>query len=364
MSALGLRGLGKIFGAGRALEAVTLDAGPGEIVGVTGPSGAGKSTLCRLVAGLEAPTEGAVCLDGRPVTSVPAERRGVAFMFESYALYPHLTVFDNVAFPLRAPAAPRRPAAEVAERVREVLRFVGLDGLEQRRPAELSGGQRQRAALGRAIVQEPRLFVLDEPLSHLDAKLRHLLRGALRRRLRATAVPTLWTSPDALEVIGVADRVVVLIAGRVQQVGTPEEVYRRPATVEVARLLGDPPMNMLEGTVEERAGALYFRHEAFGLPLPPSVRARLDGAGPGERLILGLRPAEIAVDDRAGAGLAGQVWVWEPFGKYGILSVRVGRDIVKAKIAGHQGFRRHQPVVLRLDGAVPALFEHGTGRAI
>src|SRR5687768_8159453 len=180
-------------------------------------------------------------MDGVRVTAVPAERRRIAFMFESYALYPQLTVFDNVAFPMRAPAARRRTASEVAARVHELLRFVELDGLERRRPNELSGGQKQRVALCRALVQEPRAWLLDEPISHLDAKLRHMLRGAIRRRLIGTSTPTIWASPDAVEALAIADRVAVLVEGRILQVAPPAEIYRRPATVEVARLVGDPP---------------------------------------------------------------------------------------------------------------------------
>jgi ABC-type sugar transport system ATPase subunit len=364
MSGLEVRRLGKAFGALRALDGVDLEAGPGEIVGVTGPSGAGKSTLCRIVAGLDSPTDGEVWIAGRPVTAVPVERRGVAFMFESYALYPHLTVFDNVAFPLRAPGAPPRSRAEVAGRVREVLRLVGLDELDRRRPGELSGGQRQRVALCRALVQEPRLFVLDEPIAHLDAKLRHVLRGAVRRRLRAAPVPTVWTSPDALEVIGVAERVVVLIEGRVHQIGPADHVYRRPATVEVARLLGDPPMNLLPGVIEDSGDRLQFRHVAFSLALPGSLRPRLDAIGRRELVILGVRPADIAVDGGSAGAVSGEVWVWEPFGKYSIVSVRLGPDIVKAKVAGRRSFRAREPVGLRLDAAEPALFDPRTGRAI
>jgi multiple sugar transport system ATP-binding protein len=364
MSGLEVRGLGKAFGARRVLEDVTFRAGPSEIVGVTGPSGAGKSTLCRIIAGLEEPSAGEVWIDARPATPVPVERRRVAFMFESYALYPHLSVFDNVAFPLRAPGGRRPPEAEVAARVREVLALVGLDGLEGRRPGELSGGQRQRVALGRVLVQEPRLFVLDEPLSHLDAKLRHVLRGAVGCRLRAHPVPAVWTSPDALEVVSVADRVVVLIAGQVHQVGAAEEVYRRPATTEVARLLGDPPMNLLSGALEQQGEVLHFRHPAFSLALPPALERRVTAAGGDGRVVLGVRPADIVVEGPAGDGIAGRVWVWEPFGKYGILSVRLGPDIVKVKVAGRHRFRRHEPVALRLDAAEPALFDAQTGRSI
>jgi multiple sugar transport system ATP-binding protein len=359
---LELHGLRKTFGGTRALDGVTLDVGPGEILGVTGPSGAGKSTLCRLVAGLDVPSDGDVVMDGARVTAVPAERRRVAFMFESYALYPQLTVFDNVAFPLRAPGAPRRTAADVAARVRELLRFVELDGLEGRRPGELSGGQKQRVALCRALVQEPRAWLLDEPISHLDAKLRHVLRGALRRRLIGTDTPTIWASPDAAEALAVGDRVAVLVQGRVLQVAPPADVYRHPATVEVARLVGDPPMNLLAGAITEEAGRLRFRHAAFGVPVPRELAARLPHGTGGDRVVLGLRPYQIGVDDGPGA-VRGDVWVWEPLGKYGILTVRLGADLVKVKIANTRRWVPGDTVSLDLSAIEPVLFDGATGVA-
>jgi multiple sugar transport system ATP-binding protein len=353
MPRLELRGIGKVFGSKRALDAVDLDIEPGEILGVTGPSGAGKSTLCRIVAGVEAPSEGDVLLDGAAATSVPPERRRVAFMFESYALYPHLTVFDNVAFPLRAPGMPQR--TDVAARVREVLRFVELEDFETRLPAELSGGQKQRVALCRALVQTPRARLLDEPISHLDAKLRHVLRGAIRRRLAATDSPTIWTSPDAGEALAVADRVAVLVGGRVLQVARPAEIYRRPATVEVARLVGDPPMNLLGGTLTEEAGTLRFRHAGFSMAVPRSPR------GASQAAVLGLRPSEIRVTD-AGAA-RGEVWIWEPLGKYGILTVRLGPDVVKVKVAKTRSWAPGDAVSLDLSAAQPVLFDMATGAA-
>ena len=362
MAGLELRGLGKVFGSTRALGGVDLAVGPGEILGVTGPSGAGKSTLCRIVAGIERPSEGDVVVDGMRATLVPPERRHIAVMFESYALYPHLTVFDNVAFPLRAPGAPPLSNADVAARVRELLRFVELEGLEHRRPGELSGGQKQRVALCRALAQAPRVWVLDEPISHLDAKLRHLLRGAIRRRLVDSAVPTIWTTPDAGEALSVADRVAVLVEGRVLQVARPADVYRRPATVEVARLVGDPPMNLLRGAVFEKSGRLEFRHASFGVPVSPSVAARLDSRAAAE-VVLGLRPSEIRVSDGAGA-VRGEVWVWEPLGKYGVLTVQLGADVVKVKVEKTRSWAPRDAVALDLSAAEPVLFDAASGAAI
>jgi ABC-type sugar transport system ATPase subunit len=364
VSQLTIRGLAKAYGSTRALEDIDLEVGPGEILALTGPSGAGKSTLCRIAAGIEAQSAGEVLVDGQPVTGIPPERRGVAFMFESYALYPHLSVFDNVAFPLRAPGAARRSRQALADRVSEVLRFVELDGFERRRPGELSGGQRQRVALCRALVQEPRLTLLDEPVSHLDAKLRHVLRGAIRRRLRGTDAPTVWATPDALEAIAVGDVVAVLVGGRLRQVGRPAEVYRQPATVEVAELVGDPPMNQLRGAIEPAGGTTCrFRHPAFALSLPGGLGARLEAGGP-RQAVLGIRPGEIRIADAGGVRAAGEVWVWEPFGKHGVLSVRIGEDIVKVKVPRGRSFEPGQRVALDLDAVEPVVFDAATGAAI
>jgi ABC-type sugar transport system ATPase subunit len=363
MSHLELRGLGKVFGTTRALQDVHLEVGPGEILGVTGASGAGKSTLCRVVAGLEAASEGDVVLDGRPATALAPERRRVAMMFESYALYPHRTVFENVAFPLRAPDVPRLAHAEIAARVREVLQLVELEDFEDRRPAELSGGQKQRVALCRALVQHPRAWLLDEPISHLDAKLRHVLRGAIRRRLVATETPTLWTSPDAGETLAVADRVAVLVAGRIVQTATPGEVYRRPATVDVARLVGDPPMNLLPGALVDEGGTLHFRHQAFALAVPPSMRPRLERSVHSGGVVLGLRPPDIRVLESRSATRA-EVWIWEPLGKFGILTVRLGGDIVKLKVPKSHAWSPGEGVPLDLSAADPVLFDAATGAAI
>ncbi len=241
---LSLETLGKRYGDAAALTAVDIHAERGELVGITGPSGAGKTTICRLVSGIEAPSTGEIFLDGRCATRFPPQARNVAYMFESYALYPHLTVFDNIASPLRSPReAGRRDAAEFNRRIDEILDLTEMEALTARFPSELSGGQKQRVALCRTLVQNPAVYLLDEPISHLDAKLRHKLRGEIRRRQIERDVPTLWCTPDAMEALSVSDRVVVLIDGRVQQIDTPEAVYRTPANTKVAKLIGDPAMN-------------------------------------------------------------------------------------------------------------------------
>jgi putrescine transport system ATP-binding protein len=351
----------KRFAGVAAVEQLSLDIYEGEFFALLGPSGCGKTTLLRLVAGFEAADEGRLLLDGEDLGPVPPHRRPVNMMFQSYALFPHLSVEGNVAFGLRQDGLAR---AEIAQRVAEMLALVQLDGLQRRKPHQLSGGQRQRVALSRALVQDARVCVLDEPISHLDAKLRHALRGAIRRRLTRAGVPAIWTSPDALETVAVADRVAVLVRGRVRQVGTPDEVYRRPATLDVARLVGDPPLNLLRGEVVRADGGLAFRHAGLVQPLPAPVARRLEIGNAERPAVLGLRPAEIGLARDLASGVAASVWVWEPLGRYGILSVRLGEDLIKLKVP--RGLRFQPGEIVRLDftAAEPLLFDPVEGVAL
>ncbi len=367
MGRLDLNGIGKQFGSHRVLEKLHIGVGPGEIVGLTGPSGAGKTTTCRMIAGLESPSEGAILFDGEAGNSLSTQDRNVAFMFESYALYPHFSVLDNITFPLRAPKQKNRYAPEkIKERVSELIQLVEIGGLEGRFPNELSGGQRQRVALCRTLIQEPRAYLLDEPISHLDAKLSYRLRGEIRRRLVETDVPTVWTTPNALEALSVSDRVVVIVSGRVQQVATPQEIYRQPANTEVARLVGDPPINLVTGSIERENGKLFFRHPAFRFPLGDSWRDRLERGAKGERVTVGVRPTEIQVSDfqEGRQGHAGEVYVFEPFGKYVILSVRLGTDVIKVKTAHLKTYEPGEKVKIRFDESSLLAFDAETGRMI
>jgi multiple sugar transport system ATP-binding protein len=365
VSRLELRGIGKQFGKNRALDQLDLEIGPGEIIGMTGPSGAGKTTTCRLAAGLEFPSEGEVCFDGKNSNSLPTQDRNVAFMFESYALYPHFTVLDNITFPLRAPKHRNRyRPEEIERRAAELIQGVEIEGLENRFPNELSGGQRQRVALCRTLIQEPRVYLLDEPISHLDAKLSYRLRGEIRRRLIQTETPTLWTTPNALEALSIADRVVVLVSGRVQQVGPPQEIYRQPANTEVARLVGDPPINLLTGTIGSENGALFFQHDAFRLRLSDTLKSDLEARAKGEKITLGIRPTEIHVLEGPGEGHAGEVYVFEPFGKYIVLSVRLGEDVIKVKTSHLRLYQPGEKVRLQFEQPNLLAFDPTAGNRV
>jgi multiple sugar transport system ATP-binding protein len=364
---LKLRSVDKRYGAAVALEALDLDIGSGEILALTGPSGAGKTTACRLISGIEGLDAGEILLGARRLDNLSPQERRVAYMFESYALYPQLSVRDNVAFPLRAPGHKlRQDERAIAARVSEVLELVEMTDLAHRMPAELSGGQKQRIALCRALVQDSTAFLLDEPISHLDAKLRHKLRGAIRRRLTQSGVPTLWCSPDGLEALSVADRVAVLIAGRLEQVDSPTRVYREPASVKVARLLGDPPTNLLEGELTRRSDRLVFRCNGLSIDLPAALARQVETVAGSRKVVLGVRPTELAVAPASAAadGAAAEIYTLEPFGKYTITTVQLGGSLIKAKSFDQTPLRPGDPVRVRFQSSSFRLVDLETGKAL
>ena len=243
MSTLEIRTISKIFGDVRAVDGIDLQAREGEFLVLLGPSGCGKTTLMRMIAGLEEPSSGAVLIDGQDVTGTPPRARNIAMVFQSYALYPHMTVYKNIAFPLRVRGV---TGGTVDEKVRWAARLFGIERLLDRKPRQLSGGERQRVALARAVVREPKIFLLDEPLSNLDAKLRTAARDDLKEFQRRLATTTIYVTHDQIEAMGLGDRIAVLNQGKVRQIGTPVEIYGSPADTFVATFIGSPPMNLIE----------------------------------------------------------------------------------------------------------------------
>jgi multiple sugar transport system ATP-binding protein len=261
MAVVEIRGLRKHFGKVTAVDGVDLSIRKGELLVILGPSGCGKTTLMRLIAGLEQPTEGEIWIGDRNVAGLPPRVRQIAMVFQSYALYPHMSVFNNIAFPLKAQKAPER---YIAEKVRWAASILSIERLLERRPRQLSGGERQRVALARALVKEPTVMLLDEPLSNLDAKLRASARDELQRFQRQLGITTIFVTHDQLEAMGLGDRIVVMYQGKIRQIGAPQEIYHNPADTFVATFLGSPPMNLFE--MEDRL--IGFRPENF---LPPNV---------------------------------------------------------------------------------------------
>ena len=258
MAEVEVRGLRKTFGGAYAVDGIDLRCADGEYLVLLGPSGCGKTTLLRMIAGLEQPSEGDVLIGGQVVTKLPPRARKIAMVFQSYALYPHKSVRKNISFPLEAEGLPRDKRAE---KVRWAAALLGIDNLLDRRPRMLSGGERQRVALARALVREPQVFLLDEPLSNLDAKLRATARVDLKQFQQRVGVSTIYVTHDQIEAMGLGDRVAVLNQGRVQQVGTPDEIYGQPANVFVATFVGSPPMNLIE-----RGGRLVGFRPEVALP--------------------------------------------------------------------------------------------------
>jgi len=324
MARLGIENIRKSFGATQVLHGIDLAVTDGEMIVIVGASGCGKSTLLRIVAGLETPTEGTVRIDGRDVTTLEPADRDVAMVFQNYALYPHMSVFQNMAYGLKIRGLPK---AEIARRVGETAELLGISALLDRKPRQLSGGQRQRVAMGRAIVREPKLFLFDEPLSNLDAKLRVQMRAEIRRLQKRLGVTSLYVTHDQTEAMTLGDRLVVMHQGHAAQVATPMEVWARPADTYVGGFIGSPAMNLLEAQLA-RSGA------AAALKAGPMLRFA-DGprSGPdGQRLLIGIRPEHVRHDP---AGLELALDLVEPLGSESVLHGRLpGGEALTAKLAG------------------------------
>jgi ABC-type sugar transport system ATPase subunit len=322
-----LKQVSKRFGPVVALEGLSFRAAPGEFCVLLGPSGCGKSTALRVLAGLEEPDSGEVLIGGRLVNGLEPRERDVAMVFQSYALYPHLSAFDNMAFSLRLRGLPRE---EVRRRVERTARLLAIEPLLARLPAELSGGERQRVAMGRALVREPRLFLFDEPLSNLDAPLRLSMRVELARLHRQLGATMVYVTHDQAEAMSLATRIVLLERGRLSQEGSPQDLYERPANLFAARFIGSPPMNLIEGELVRRAGRLNFVAAGCELGLPPGLPEP-----PNARVILGVRPEDIHI---LGAGEAEQPAVFarveavEDLGSEGYAYLRAGEQRLVARL--------------------------------
>jgi len=324
MAYLELRQIVKRFGEVRVVEEMNLSAQAGEFIVLVGASGCGKSTTLRMIAGLEAPSAGAILIDGRDVTAATPADRDIAMVFQNYALYPHMDVAQNMSFALELAGAPRR---EIAQRVDAAAKILGITHLLARKPKELSGGQRQRVAMGRAIVREPKVFLFDEPLSNLDAKLRGHMRieiALLHRRLGKT---TVYVTHDQVEAMTLADRIVVMDQGRIQQVGSPDEVFNRPLNQFVAGFIGSPSMNFLDAVVQPGDADLQFAGAGWRCAVPDAMRADALGLA-GRPVVVGVRPQSLRIGPADGEALVLplQVDVCEYLGTESVLSCTLHGD--------------------------------------
>ena len=348
MAAVAFHEIQKSFGKTRVLHGISLDIADGEFVVLVGPSGCGKSTLLRMLAGLEDITGGTIAIDGRVVNDLDSKDRDIAMVFQSYALYPHMTVRDNMGFSLRLR---KEKTATIADRVGKAARILNLDPYLERYPRELSGGQRQRVAMGRAIVRDPKVFLFDEPLSNLDAKLRVAMRAeikALHQRLKTT---TVYVTHDQIEAMTMADRIAVMNDGRIEQLGAPLELYDRPANLFVAQFIGSPAMNVFDGVFQ---GEFV---EALGARWPVSSMH----AKPGQRVKYGIRPEHI---DIGHSDIPAEVVLVEPMGAETELLVKVQDQTLIVTTHGRAAVGPGERISLAPQARHAHLFDAASGRRL
>ena len=353
MASVDVRKVRKSYGHVEVLHGVDIDIQEGEFVILVGPSGCGKSTLLRMIAGLEEISGGEVAIGGKVVNDVAPKLRDIAMVFQSYALYPHMTVEANMGFSLRLAKAPKD---EIKRRVGEAAQILGLEKLLDRYPRNLSGGQRQRVAMGRAIVRQPQVFLFDEPLSNLDAKLRVQMRSEIKQlhqRLKTTIV---YVTHDQIEAMTMADRIVVMRDGYVEQFGTPLELYATPRNVFVAGFIGSPGMNLIEGRVSSDGQPEFIANGGGRLPLPPGCAVE-----PGRKVIYGIRPEHIALDD---SGVDVEVVVVEPTGAETQIICRIGEDDIMVAQREWLTVNAHDRLTIKPDIDKVHLFDAETGERI
>ena len=359
MAGLNLRGVCKSFGQTEVVHGVDLDIADHEFVVFVGPSGCGKSTLLRMIAGLEDISAGEIAIDGRVVNELDPKDRDVAMVFQDYALYPHMTVFENMAFSLRYRGFARQ---EIRRRVDEAARILDIEALTQRMPRQLSGGQRQRVAMGRAIVRDPKVFLFDEPLSNLDAKLRVQMRLEIKRLQRELAVTSIYVTHDQVEAMTLADRLIVMNSGVADQIGTPMDVYDRPASTFVAGFIGSPAMNFLAAKVSADTRSVDLAGigtTPINLPL-----GRATAAAAGTPVALGIRPEHLHPADDG--PLAFDVELAEPLGADTLLHGRYGgaRELVTVRQSGHVLAKPGEKRRFKADPGHLHLFDTSTGKRI
>jgi multiple sugar transport system ATP-binding protein len=350
MATVDIREVKKAFGSTQILHGVSVDIEDGQFVVLVGPSGCGKSTLLRMLAGLENITGGEIAIGGRVVNKVPPKDRDIAMVFQNYALYPHMTVYQNMAFSMKLAGAPKEV---MDQEVQKAARILGLEQLLHRFPRQLSGGQRQRVAMGRAIVRNPQVFLFDEPLSNLDAKLRVQMRSEIKDLHQRLKVTTVYVTHDQIEAMTMADKIVVMNHGRIEQAGAPLELYDRPANLFVAGFIGSPAMNMLAGRIKD---GKFIDGGGTHWPLPPAYAGR-----EGAEVIYGIRPEHLRLDPN---GIQARIQVVEPTGSETQVTLRIGEISVMGAFRERIAAIHGDVLAVSPDLALVHIFDKATGQRI
>ncbi len=353
-----LENLTKKFGNVIGVDDLSLEINAGEFVVFLGPSGCGKTTSLLMIAGIYKPTAGIIRFGDRVINQVPPKDRNIGMVFQSYALYPHMTVFDNISYPLKLKKVPKE---EQLERVKAVADKMGIGTLLDRRPGQLSGGQQQRVALGRALVKEPDVLLFDEPLSNLDARLRLTMRGEIKHLQKELGITAIYVTHDQVEAMTMADRIAVMNVGKLQAFDSPDDLYERPKTLFIAGFVGNPPMNFLDVTIEQSNGTFYAQNEALRVPLPPDLGEKA-AAHPGP-VIMGIRPEDITLSPNGEIG--GEVFVVEPLGRDDLLDVHMaGKNRLGVLVDPQSRLRAGNSVRLTLNTQRAQFFDPETGRSL
>ena len=353
MAEIVIQNLRKEFGDFTAVQSSSFKVEDGEFFMLLGPSGCGKTTTLRMIAGLELPTSGAIYIDGEEVGQRPASQRDIAFVFQMFALYPHMNVRKNISYPLVSQGMPR---TQIREKVAEVAGILGIEGILDRPVGGLSGGDRQRVALGRAIVRNPKCFLMDEPLGALDAEFREHMAEELKSLHDRMGATTVYVTHDQLEAMQMGDKIVVMNHGVIEQFGRPQDIYDKPATRFVAEFIGSPPMNFLKfhGNLETGDTSVALNHQTMPVP---ALREPFDGD-----MIFGVRPEHIRLSDAS--GYRGEIIATEYLGTTQIVTLKTHNGEIKARIAADQPARVGETVGLEFNGATVTLFDSQSGRAI
>jgi multiple sugar transport system ATP-binding protein len=362
MAEVRLKNVVKRYTGHTAVDHVTLTVGDGDFVALVGPSGCGKTTTLNLVAGLVEITGGEIYIADRQVNDLDPKDRDVAMVFQNYALYPHKTVYNNLAFPLKMR---RVPAAEIDGKIRAAARVLDIEHLLGRQPRELSGGQQQRVALGRALVRDPKVFLMDEPLSNLDAKLRVQMRAELKRFHTELAATIIYVTHDQLEAVTMADKMAVMNGGVLQQYDKPEIVFEKPVNTFVAGFVGSPAMNLIEATVAEQGGRVIVRgKDGWSLELSPD-NARKASAAVSGSVLLGARHSTIRmVDESSAATMPGRIYTVEPTGDLTFVHIRLGETMIVVSVPPHTRLSPDEAVHVQFDQQRLHVFNAATGRAL